>query len=84
MTALRQKDNWKAKQAEHGALFPLPDLLHLRTSSQAKSHTGMSAIAGLDCKTDVEAFSVGKSGKVEKNNILRSAGIFMTQKPGPS
>ena len=40
----------------------------------------MSAIAGLDCKTDVEAFSVGKPGKVEKNNILRSTGIFMTNR----
>ena len=40
----------------------------------------MSAIAGLDCKTDVEAFSVSKSGKVEKNNILRSTGIFMTNR----
>ena len=40
----------------------------------------MSAIAGLDCKTDVEAFSVGKSGKVEKNNILRSTGVFTTNR----
>ena len=32
------QDNWQAKQAEHGAFFPLPDLLHLRASLQAKSH----------------------------------------------